>query len=549
MRKPVTFAILTAIVVTAAALGTPTAAHATAPPVGKAAPDFKLKSIAGNDLDLQSLKGRVVVVNFFATWCPPCRAETPDLVAIEAKYRPRGVVFLGVDDRESGDLVRVFTAVKHIAFPVVLDADGSVEEHYDVRAIPTTYVLDRNGVIRYRNVSQLDGKLLSGVIGAVLTGRPPQLTPIERRFDGIAVAATATIKRDTARRRLDAAIAAGTKAANALTDIQNGDQQTELDYTQSTRLADALYSALADAYELRARSESAPARIRSDLEQAALQRGQVSEDREQFAAAERSYAQAIGLEPADTAAYDGEYLAAYEQRNYREALEVASAETHVAPNDPESWLTLASANNETKNFAAALRAEQRARTLAIAYLAKHPAKKHAKYEVGRVWLKMARTEIMAGRPTVAIGMLRTSAIAAPETIVQQQADEQRIALEPAQTNIAIAGAADIIAPAMSPGELYIAVINKAADRRTVQLVADNVPPKWVLSFCYAKVCDPFKSTISLDPGKSLKVQLKLVPLQPTGGPWRMRLEKTDDQKIVVGVAAKTTHAKIAVTGS
>lgn len=535
--------------VIAAALARPLPSAALGPPVGKAAPNFALESTAGKTLALDDLRGRVVVVNFFATWCPPCRAETPDLVSTEAKYRAHGVVFLGVDDREPADLVRVFTSLKHVEFPIVLDSSGAIEAQYDIRAIPTTYVLDRNGVIRYRNVQQLDGKTLARVIDAVLVGKPPRSTPTQMRFDSIASAAIGIIQADLGRARYDDAIKVGTKASSQLSDIQNGERQAELDYYQSTKTADPLYLALAQAYERRAQMQTTAANVRADLEQAALQYGQTSQDREQFAAAERAYAQAISLQPNDTAAYDGEYLAAYEERNYAEAQEVALAQAQIAPLEPESWLTLASADNQLKNYRGALAAERHALTLAQTYRAKHPFKKHAAYEVGRVWLKMGRTQILAGKPAAANGMLQRSALAAPGTIVAQQADEQRMALEPFHTAIAIAGRDWTTAASQSPAELYIDVLNTASMRRDIQLASANVPPKWVLSFCYAKVCSPNKSTVSIAAGKSLKVQLKVVPLSPTGGPWRMQLTKSSNQKIVVGIGAKTTKAKVEVSST
>ena len=132
----------------ALALAVPKPASAAAPGVGTVAPDFKLQSTAGRSMSLSDLRGHVVVLNFFATWCPPCRAETPDLVTAAKKYSGSDVVFFGVDDREQTELVRVWAKAKGVKLPLVMDKTGSVEEAYDVRAIPTTYILDRNGVIR-----------------------------------------------------------------------------------------------------------------------------------------------------------------------------------------------------------------------------------------------------------------------------------------------------------------------------------------------------------------------------------------------------------------
>src|SRR5579872_6048674 len=106
---------------------------ASPPPEGVTAPEFSLQSLHGGALSLSQLRGHVVLVNFFATWCPPCRRETPSLNAAEKKYAARGVIFLGVDDEESAALVAQFARVKHVPYQIVLDTHGTVEKTYDVR--------------------------------------------------------------------------------------------------------------------------------------------------------------------------------------------------------------------------------------------------------------------------------------------------------------------------------------------------------------------------------------------------------------------------------
>jgi len=524
-------------------------AHASLPPVGKDAPDFALRSLSGQQLALDALRGRIVVLNFFATWCPPCRAETPDLVALDRKYRSRGVVFFGVDDKESPQLVRVFASVKGIGYPIVLDSNGEVEETYDIRSIPTTLVIDKSGIVRYRNVQQLDAPTLSHVLDAILSGRSPQTTPTESAFDAIALEATKRINAAVAAHNPSAAITAGTVALKRLNGMQNGAHQAQLDFSQSTKELDGLQLALANAYRLSARADAPTGKARTDAEKEALLRGQVATDREQFVAALRAYSEAVALAPLDTAAYDGEYLAAYELHQYGAAESVARAEAQVAPGNPESWYTLASALNDLKEFAGATAAERRGIAIARSMLLKHPSAKTAAYEIGRGYLKMARTEILAGKAGAAVALLRRSAAAAPDTIVQQQADEQRLALVPARPDLRVAGRAELTSPASTPGQLYISVKNTAPSRRGIELAAAHVPKRWVLSFCYAKVCDPFRSTITLDPGKSLRVELKVVPLGPTGGPWRMNLARAGADRVVVDVTAKYARASIVVTGS
>ncbi|HEY65307.1 MAG TPA: TlpA family protein disulfide reductase [Caldilineae bacterium] len=112
------------------------------------APDFTLNNLDGDPVSLSDYQGQVVILNFWATWCPPCREEMPTL---EEVYRDRvrdGLVVLGVNQMEPADRVREFLESLNLTFPVVLDTRGEVARLYRVRAYPTTYFIDRGGVIR-----------------------------------------------------------------------------------------------------------------------------------------------------------------------------------------------------------------------------------------------------------------------------------------------------------------------------------------------------------------------------------------------------------------
>jgi len=101
-----------------------------------------------NRVSLSDLRGKVVVLNFWATWCPPCRREVPNLQAVHNEYGPRGVVVLAVDVQESLDTVGKFAMDNGITFNVWLDEDGWASTVYGVRSLPTTFFIDRQGVIR-----------------------------------------------------------------------------------------------------------------------------------------------------------------------------------------------------------------------------------------------------------------------------------------------------------------------------------------------------------------------------------------------------------------
>ncbi|MCD6290472.1 MAG: TlpA family protein disulfide reductase [Anaerolineae bacterium] len=116
--------------------------------VGLMAPDFTLSRLDGQPVSLSELRGQAVVLNFWATWCPPCRAEMPALERVYQAHREDGVVVLGVNQGETGAAVNPFLKEFGISFPVLLDAQGNVGRLYRVQALPTTYFIDRQGMIR-----------------------------------------------------------------------------------------------------------------------------------------------------------------------------------------------------------------------------------------------------------------------------------------------------------------------------------------------------------------------------------------------------------------
>lgn len=121
--------------------------------VGKSAPDFNLTGADGKPVKLSDLRGKVVVVDFWATWCPPCRQEIPDFVALQSKYADKGLVVVGLTVDDSWDPVRPFMSQNRMNYPVARVDDASIVKAYDVtQGIPTTFVIDRSGVIRLRHL-------------------------------------------------------------------------------------------------------------------------------------------------------------------------------------------------------------------------------------------------------------------------------------------------------------------------------------------------------------------------------------------------------------
>ena len=117
-----------------------------------AAPGFELTDVDGRTQKLSDYLGKVVVLNFWATWCPPCRYEMPSMQRGWEKVRDEDIVFLGVNVGEDEDTVFMFFADYPVDFPLLLDKDAKVIAQYPVTGLPTTYVIDPQGRITHRAV-------------------------------------------------------------------------------------------------------------------------------------------------------------------------------------------------------------------------------------------------------------------------------------------------------------------------------------------------------------------------------------------------------------
>lgn len=116
---------------------------------GQPAPDFSLPALSGETVRLNDLKGQVVLVNLWATWCPPCKAEMPVIDAFYKAHQAAGFTTLMVNMQEDGTTVSDFIKANGLSFPVLLDGQGELMNLYGVRGLPATFILDRNGQVRY----------------------------------------------------------------------------------------------------------------------------------------------------------------------------------------------------------------------------------------------------------------------------------------------------------------------------------------------------------------------------------------------------------------
>lgn len=147
------------------------ASNSPAPEVGHPAPDFALKSTSGRIISLGSLHGHVVVLNFWASWCHPCRTEMPMLGSWYRKLHAKGFDIVGVNNQDPLNDARAFAKSVHTPYTILLDSNGAIAARYDVAGLPTTVLVDANGVVRNVKPGILDSSYLRTVIKPVLSER------------------------------------------------------------------------------------------------------------------------------------------------------------------------------------------------------------------------------------------------------------------------------------------------------------------------------------------------------------------------------------------
>jgi peroxiredoxin len=134
---------------------------------GQLAPDFILQFSDGKKTRLSDWQGQPVVLNFWATWCAPCKEEMPEFVAAYERYRDDGLVILGVNAQESAGQAAGFMRQYAMTFPVALDARGDVQQLYNVRGLPTTVFIDREGRVTERWAGLLNERMLEELLAEI----------------------------------------------------------------------------------------------------------------------------------------------------------------------------------------------------------------------------------------------------------------------------------------------------------------------------------------------------------------------------------------------
>jgi peroxiredoxin len=147
MKKTKWLSTAGALIALGASLALPLSTHAV--DLKEDAPDFTLKSLEGSNLRLEEYRGQVVLINFWASWCGPCRQEMPLLDRLHHRYEDTGFAVLGVNVEGEVEPAQEIVDKTNVTFPILIDDGQKVSDMYNLQAMPTTVVVDRDGVVRY----------------------------------------------------------------------------------------------------------------------------------------------------------------------------------------------------------------------------------------------------------------------------------------------------------------------------------------------------------------------------------------------------------------
>lgn len=131
-----------------------------APELDSRAPDFMLVTSSGGAIRLSEFRGRPVLINFWASWCGPCRIEMPTIQERYENFEGAGLVVLAINFDESSDVVAAYGQALGLSFPLVLDPGGEIQKLYRIRSYPTSFFIDSNGIIRAQHIGVMTGNQL-----------------------------------------------------------------------------------------------------------------------------------------------------------------------------------------------------------------------------------------------------------------------------------------------------------------------------------------------------------------------------------------------------
>lgn len=487
--------------------------------VGEPAPAFDLPTVDGKRVSLAALRGKTVVVNAWATWCPPCREETPDLVAAHKQFLGKDVVFIGVDSTEAAPLIKAFMAAKNIGWTQAIDADKTFSQAYDVRYFPTTYVIDPQGILRVRYVDAITPAILASFIADAKSGRNGRVvSALQSKLDALLAPEQYPLTGD------EATIVAGVdKIRKAIEEAEKHADESEassgnpVDLPRTQAEENALRTAAIAALTPIATTDSRKLVL-------ALFKGEQSWYDGDYPGALTAFAAAAAIDPKDADALDGISRAARKLKQYDRMLSADEALAALDPTDTVALVSLGIDSGTAGDFERGRAAFERAIAVQSEKIAKDPnpaamirrlAWAHLYY--GRLEAK-AKDAVRARRQFALVTQttLRLPRSDPRYAIYLEQAQEETVALDlgtgpRSATALSLAPWTGAELPGSVPNTAKYRLVVVGPSLQAIALRATDVPKGWIASFCTDRICAPFKVTTTL-PASGVKViEFQVVP--------------------------------------
>jgi len=514
------------------------AAELPGPLVGQSAPDFALSTLDGKHIRLADYRGKTLVINVWGSWCPPCRLETPDLVAEAKAGAARGVAFLGVDTTESTEAVRAFVAAKGVPYPqVATTASSEFAKAYEIRNYPTTFVVDPSGVLRARHADNvLPRAQLQAYVEAAQHGVSAPLTSaFQAQLDGLLDPAHYPFTGDPAAVRSNVVLAdRAIASAGDLLDEAMEDPTRDHDLIRTEQEEETLRAAAIAAL--------API-VASDADRVLLARLRGDEDAAlgKWGDADVAYQAALQIAPNDVAALRGQGYAVGHLGSDARLAAIDAQIADLAPS-PSAYVDLARVLADSGNVKAAEESFEKAQGLAAS----------APPDLARTNLYYGRMEASAHRAAKArAAFARALAVAQqiPNTDPRrewyvEQAQEGAIALGVARgapPSLSLAPWTGPDLPGSIASTIKYRLVLTGAPGSKVTLAAAGLPKHWIGSFCTDRVCAPFRTAVVVPRDGVKIVEFQVIPAGATRAAAKVRIDATVANRIVA-TTASAVHA-------
>ncbi len=509
----------------------------TGPVVGAPAPDFSLRTLTGQTVTLASYRGKTLVINNWATWCPPCRAEMPELIATARTLQKSGVAVLGVDSTEEAPIVRGYVAAHDVSYPQAIDTTKSFSTAYDIQYFPTTFVIDPAGIVRARIVDGVTPKELNALVADANAGRNGIITsPLQTKIDTTLADANFTFTGDADAVTKNArAVAKAIDAAEQLLNASDAASGNATDFVH-TRAEEASIRDRAIA-SLKALSSGVAV---NDASLLPILEGDAARDREQWQAAIDAYATVLASNPKNDDALEGTALAAGRLKQYDLVVATDATIASLAPTSTGDLIDLARAQAADGKQSDADATFEKALALAHPAYAAHPSDPKAIKPLASVHLYYGRTLAKVGdaaRAREQFEALSLLAMKLPTTdsrhdMYLEEAQEAIVALDLGGTHtgasLSVAPWTGAVLPGSIPDTIKYRVIVAGTAGKTIALAASDVPKGWVASFCSDKICAPFHVSVEIPEGGVKIVEFQLVPPEGKKPAPKVRITSTGD---------------------